>query len=76
MKKYGVLHNPERGFWEISDTYGGEGIDADKVVSAVRNNQKYTPTEKETDIYINEENSTKDIDREKDVYKRQVQESG
>lgn len=74
LKKYGVLHNPERGFWEISDTYGGEGIDADKVVSAVRNNQKYTPTEKETDIYINEENSAKDIDRENKKYIAELRE--
>ncbi len=42
LKKYGLLQNPERGYWQISDVYNGEEINPQTVVETVRSLQKYT----------------------------------
>lgn len=43
LKKYGVIDNPERSIWKINDLYRGEKLEANDIVSAVRENRKFIP---------------------------------
>lgn len=73
LKKYGVIQNPERGFWKINDTYNGEEIRADVVVSDVMEKRSYKASEKieekEQEIDITADNQ-RYMEELKEHYKR------
>lgn len=47
LKKYGLIQNPERGFWKISANYTGELVKARDVVESVQSQRAYRSAEEE-----------------------------